>query len=48
MEQRVEELELETELAQLMDQHEESSAGKKKRRRIRKCDLPVAIHHPGA
>ena len=35
VEQRVEELELETELVQLMDQHEESSAGKKKRRRIR-------------
>ena len=35
VEQRVEELELETELVQLMDQREESSAGKKKRRRIR-------------
>ena len=36
VEQRIEELELETELVQLMDQREESSAGKKKRRRIRK------------
>ena len=35
VEQRIEELELETELVQLMDQHEESSAGKKKRRHIR-------------
>ena len=35
VEQRIEELELETELVQLMDQREESSAGKKKRRRIR-------------
>ena len=34
VEQRIEELELETELVQLMDQHEESSVGKKKRRRI--------------
>ena len=35
VEQRIEELELETELVQLMGQHEESSVGKKKRRRIR-------------
>ena len=34
VEQRIEELELETELVQLMDQREEGSAGKKKRRRI--------------